>query len=237
MEILEQVQGKRTKITVSKEGDRLFLKFGDGTEIQSMVDLKNPLLPPLTDHYWNYIALFPLINPDLKSILILGFGAGTIPRLLNFYYPTLEIDSVEIDQEVIDIVKRHFPIGKMNIIHDDATHYLRVSPKSYDLIVLDAFEEGDFDESLLTDEFFHALKSRLKGGGIVVGNYIYRQDIAQKYKYFFVKYFKSRFRLQMPRSYNYLVWGSDMEYSAKDLPDGGELAPLVEIMRNQTKVL
>ena len=83
MELIYETKSDQNIIGVYKDGDTLYLKFNGGSEIQSQIELKDPFIQPIRGSYWNYFVFFPLLQPNIKKVLLLGFGAGTIPRQLH----------------------------------------------------------------------------------------------------------------------------------------------------------
>ena len=82
-----------------------------------------------------------LINCD--NILILGFGGGSVIKTLrkDFSY-TNSITAVDIDPVVINIAKEEFNVskfGNLDIICDDAIHFVEKNDKQFGLIIVDLF--------------------------------------------------------------------------------------------------
>src|SRR5687767_13974431 len=102
-------------------------------------------------------ALF--VNPEPRSILIIGLGAGTLPRALARILPGAKIDVVEIDPAVVRVAKRFFlfsPDTRTTVIESDGRVFVKRAireQRQYDLIMLDAFDHEYTPEHLLTREF------------------------------------------------------------------------------------
>lgn len=47
-------------------------------------------------------------HPDLRNVLVLGLGGGALCTYLNHKLPSLFVDGVEIDSEMIELAKRFF---------------------------------------------------------------------------------------------------------------------------------
>src|SRR5579871_1943480 len=62
---------------------------------QSCVDLKEP--GRLVFEYTHMMLGALYLNPDPRSILIIGLGGGSLPRALEALLPDADIDVVEID--------------------------------------------------------------------------------------------------------------------------------------------
>jgi spermidine synthase len=43
-----------------------------------------------------------------QRVLIVGLGGGTIPSMFRKYLPDLQIDTVELDPEVVQVAKQYF---------------------------------------------------------------------------------------------------------------------------------
>ncbi len=104
------------------------------------------------------------------DMLLIGLGGGSI--LKSFYDDDWDVETVEVDPEIISIEKKYFnPVpGFDNIINDDGREFLRTTDRSYDLIVLDAFGSSSVPFHLTTVEAFRLAKLHLKDNGIMVVN-------------------------------------------------------------------
>ena len=113
------------------------------------------------------------LNPDPKTILIIGLGGGSLANALHYLLPDSHIDVVEIDDKVIEIASRYFNLtinDRLKVFHDDGINFVSNSTTSYDLIVLDAFDEEYIPQSFLTDSFVVSVKKILNKNGIIVVN-------------------------------------------------------------------
>lgn len=121
-------------------------------------------------------ALKKIDLENIKSVLILGCGAGSIPAIIyNELNLNPEIDAVEIDVKVIELGKKYFGLDqypKMNIIIDDAEKFIRTTEKKYDLILVDLFKGINVPSSFLEQHFFDQLKSILKNNGEMLLNFV-----------------------------------------------------------------
>jgi spermidine synthase len=119
-------------------------------------------------------ALF--VNPAPQSVLIIGLGGGTIPRVLRQLLPQTRIDVVEIDPAVVRVASRYFGFtagGHTRVIEADGRVYVKRALRDtqrYDLIMLDAFDHEYIPEHLLTQEFLQEVKSLLAPGGVLTAN-------------------------------------------------------------------
>lgn len=125
--------------------------------------------------YADYVDLAFLYNPNIKHVLVIGLGGGTVPKRFVRDYPKVWVDVVEIDPAVITIAKRYFHIkeGPRLKLHEaDGRRFLRRTNQTWDLILLDAYYADTVPFFLTTREFFTLAKSRLNPGGILVNNVV-----------------------------------------------------------------
>jgi spermidine synthase len=119
-------------------------------------------------------ALF--VNPQPRSILIVGLGGGTLPRALAQVLPAAKIDVVEIDPAVVRVAKRFFlfaPDARTSVIEADGRVFVKRAlreQREYDLIMLDAFDHEYIPEHLLTKEFLEEIEALLSPQGVLAAN-------------------------------------------------------------------
>ena len=159
------------RIRVEEDDEARYMYF-DRT-LQSAMNLKDPMTLRLI--YSRYTSLGFTFRPDAKRILIIGLGGGSIPKKLQKEFPSLEIDVVEIDPEVIQIAKNHFNVRESNRLHlhaQDGRLFLTRTANQYDIILLDAYYADAMPFHLATREFFELAQRKLTPNGIVVANLI-----------------------------------------------------------------
>jgi len=112
---------------------------------------------------------------EIKNALVIGFGVGLTGTTLALK-KDLQVDGYEINHTLKDVL-RQFPKEtlyvtrnrKINIIWQDARSGLAVNSKKYDLIISAPLELSQAGSTLLLSrEYFHLVKSRLKENGVVV---------------------------------------------------------------------
>jgi spermidine synthase len=115
-------------------------------------------------------AVYP---PEIKKVLMIGLGGGSISGYLGRFLPHVEIDTVEVDPGVIAAAKKYFGMKetvRVRYHEGDGRVFLNRRKETYDLVVLDAFQGGYVPFHLLTKEFYTLLKQRLAPGGAAVFN-------------------------------------------------------------------
>jgi len=111
--------------------------------------------------------------PEVKRVLMLGLGGGSMSTYLGRFMPEIRIDTVEIDPGVLTAAKKYFGIidtSRVRYLESDGRVYLNRHKETYDLILVDAFQGGYVPFHLLTREFYTLLKQRLSPGGAAVFN-------------------------------------------------------------------
>jgi spermidine synthase len=119
-------------------------------------------------------ALF--MGPRPQRILIIGLGGGSLPRALAKAVPEAAVDVVDIDPAVVRVARQYFsfvPGPHTEVFEEDGRVFVRHAlreGRSYDLILLDAYDHEYIPEHLLTREFLLEVKRLLQPGGVVAAN-------------------------------------------------------------------
>jgi spermidine synthase len=128
----------------------------------------------LTGGVWDaFLAVPLLLDRAPRRLAVLGNAGGTVARAFGRYYPTVEIDGVEIDPAVTDAGYRFLGMGDNPRLtaHDaDARPFLRRTARRYDLVYVDAYHQPYVPFYLATQEFFELVRERLRPGGLVALN-------------------------------------------------------------------
>ncbi|PCI98539.1 MAG: hypothetical protein COB15_05760 [Flavobacteriales bacterium] len=124
--------------------------------------------------YWNYVDVLMYniksYSNKGKKALLLGLGGGTLYTQLKKINMT--IDVVEIDERIEQIAKKYFNINKdVNVVVDDARHYINITQKKYDVVIYDLYHSETPPIHLMTKEAFGEIKNKLTKNGILVVNF------------------------------------------------------------------
>ena len=151
--------------------------------------------------YINYFTIPYLINPDIKDILLIGFGTGKIVNDWEKLFDNLKsIDVVDIEENIYDIAKDYFNFeksDKVNFFLQDGIVFLRENTKKYDLIVVDVASDDGIDERFLDDEYLALIKDSLSINGIFISNLCSSADLNHRENKFFkslIQVYKSYFK-------------------------------------------
>jgi len=122
---------------------------------------------------WNYIPFSTSLMskiPENSNVLLLGLGGGTIANsMINLKF---NVDAVELDERMHDVASIYFNLStNVNVIIDDARHYIETSDKKYDLIFFDVFKGDIIPAHVLTLECFEKAKQLLNPNGMVIVNF------------------------------------------------------------------
>jgi spermidine synthase len=128
----------------------------------------------LTGDEWDmFLAVPPLLGRPIHSVAILGNAGGTTARALSAFYPTAEIDGVELDPAVTEAARRFMALGRiprLHVITADARSWLAGVHRRFDVIIVDAYQQPYIPFYLATHQFFQIVRSHLRPGGVVALN-------------------------------------------------------------------
>jgi SAM-dependent methyltransferase len=114
-------------------------------------------------------ALGAAYAPDAKRVLVLGLGAGAVPRALTERGFT--VDAVEINPDMLAAMRTHVaPESGWSAQIGDARTFVRNCRQRYDLAVIDLFHGDGTPDYLLSTDFFRDLRQCLTPDGIAVMN-------------------------------------------------------------------
>lgn len=139
------------------------------------------------EYYKGFDALFTAQDQGqaMNRVLMMGAGAFAWPKHALTTHPDLALDVVEIDPEIVRIARKHFYVDRLerflshegethrlNIIIDDAFHFLTTTSTSYDAIINDVFQAEAVPASMMSESLFQAVKEHLTPGGVYAQNLI-----------------------------------------------------------------
>lgn len=176
MKLLHSERSLYREVLVYQTGDVRCICFTRYCRIgrQTCQDVKQP--ERIVMNYPQMMLGALLVQPQPKSVLIIGLGGGTIPRALRDVAPQARIDVVEIDPAVVKVARRYFDLGDssaVNVIEADGRVQVKKALREqqrYDLIMLDAFDHEYIPEHLLTQEFLNEVKGLLTPNGVLAAN-------------------------------------------------------------------
>jgi spermidine synthase len=147
---------------------------------QSILDINNPLKLIFPYSQAMLLALLWITQP--KNIYVIGFGGGTLPRILHHYFPNAIVESADIDATVVEVAQKFFGIqfnDRLKVAIQDGRQYLVEQNPTIkkDLIIVDAgFGSGYMPYPLVTQEFYQLCKTNLSNTGVVAIHLFHKQE-------------------------------------------------------------
>jgi spermidine synthase len=157
------------------------------------------------DLYFNFTAAFAQIQPEkypIKEVLVLGLGLGSVPYILEklhgrqYYYTAVEWD--EVVAELADRYTFSRLKSPVEIVTADAAVFVEICSETYDMVVIDLFEDNKTPEVFETSAFLDHCVQLLRPGGFLLMN---RLSKLQRDKVLAERYFESVFKPALPESY------------------------------------
>lgn len=174
----------------------------------------------------SFISL-AFLDRDPKEVLFVGLGAGSMPRYFHKYYLNANVDIVEIDQDIVSVAEKYFYFNqnsRMRVFVDDGRIFIKRTPKKYDMIFLDAYQNEYIPFHLTTLEFLQEVKNKLNGDGVVVSNVLseYRNKFFDSMVVTYRKVFPHVYIFKGHRSRNFIfvaTMSSKIKYQENVIAD------------------
>lgn len=172
--VISSVEGDLSTVQVIQDPIRpsaLALTI-DGSTIGATESFSNALFTKQ-----QILAHLPMaLDRCISRTLNVGLGSASTLEGLAKYEQIEALDCVEINQAVVDAAKEHFPEGavlddpRVNVVVDDALHFLLQHQEPYDLIISDGKQNPSFpgNAALLCRDFYLHARERLTDEGLFV---------------------------------------------------------------------
>ncbi|MRS11913.1 MAG: spermine synthase [Actinobacteria bacterium] len=163
------------RITVTEGDGARHLRFDRSH--QSALDLDDPFESRI--RYPDYMHLALALKPDAKRVLVLGLGGGAITKRFWRDYPSVTVDSVEIDPVVVEVARKYFWLPedeRSRVFVQDARRYVQTTGERYDIVIVDAYYSDSLPFHLTTEEFLREVKGIMTPDGVLAYNVISRVD-------------------------------------------------------------
>ena len=143
---------------------------------------------PITGQVWDLLLLPTFFYPQqqIKRILVLGVGGGTVIRQLNLFFKPEKIIGIDLDPIHLNIAKRFFGLNKQKNVSlhcDDAKAWLNeYTGPPFDIIIEDIFSEENGQPVRAIDANSSWAKSILRHlslHGAVISNFTSAQEAKQ----------------------------------------------------------
>jgi spermidine synthase len=107
----------------------------------------------------------------VKSVLVLGFGLGSVVDLLENHTSIEKIIAVDADEVIIDLAKKYLQSGlksKVEYCCSDAASFINTTHEKFDLILFDVFIEELTPIQFMQVDFLSNLKKNSAANGILL---------------------------------------------------------------------
>jgi len=165
------------------------------------------------ENYYNYAAAFSKVDTSKiidQEVLILGFGLGSIPLILqnqfnlNAYYT-----GVELDENVVYLFEKYRASeikSSLQIICTDAQIFAATSQQKFRLICSDVFLDNAIPQSFWERDYLENLSNIIEDGGTVMLNTladtdVHRSKADQYFEKIFSQVFPNAIKLEVHRNY------------------------------------
>lgn len=129
----------------------------------------------LTGMYYDYAMAAPFMagveEEKQLDVLVLGMGTGTYARQCGRYFDNICAEGVEIDEKITQLSHDYFDLpADIPVATYDGRAYLNVDEKTYDVIMVDAYQDITIPFQMSSAEFFTMVKEHLTQDGVMVVN-------------------------------------------------------------------
>ncbi len=161
-------------IDISEEAGIRYLHFGSPW-IQGAMRIARPWHLELD--YTKEMMASLLLRDDShfpRKVLLIGLGAASLTKFLYRNYPLAKLTVVEIEPRVVAAARQFFKLPedplRLKIVIADGTKFIAEDDKTYDLILVDGFDENARPGELDTLPFYQMCRTRLNHNGILAVN-------------------------------------------------------------------
>ena len=125
-----------------------------------------------TGMYYDYAMAAPAMSGRVDGdMLILGMGTGTYAKQCAHYYGASSIKGVEIDEKITKLAGEYFELpSSVPVTTYDGRAYLAADKGTYDVIMVDAYQDITIPFQMSSIEFFTLVKEHLNENGVMVVN-------------------------------------------------------------------
>ena len=157
------------------------------------------------DLYHNFTRAFAHLEPEnypYKDVLLLGLGLGSIPYILEkVHHCKYHYTAIEWDEAVSELADRYtFSRLKssVEIVTADASVFVEICEETFDMVIIDLFEDNKTPEVFETPYFLDDCLRLLNPGGMLLVNRLSRTkaDAVQS-----ERYFEDVFKAALPDAY------------------------------------
>jgi spermidine synthase len=158
-------------VDVSEADGVRSLHLGSVT-IQSAMRIRDPFALELT--YTRGIMCFLLFNHQIKNMLTIGLGGGSITKYVHAYCPEIISKVIELNPKIIQVARSQFYVpendDRLEVIEGDGLVYLAEHEGVAEVLLIDAFDSNGIPPNFCSQDFFDQCANTLTRNGILVIN-------------------------------------------------------------------
>lgn len=159
--------------------------------IQSAMRIRDPFALELA--YTRGMMCFLLFNANIKNVLAIGLGGGSLPKYIYAYCPEIFTRVIEINPRIIQIARSQFEVPdndeRLEVLEGDGLQYLAEHTGTADVLLIDAFDSNGIPPDFCSQDFFDQCATALSSEGVLAINLwgsdkkfdIYLQRIEQSF--------------------------------------------------------
>ncbi len=204
-------------LVIERMGE-ICLQFTVRVDVRNQTCMKKDHPKEMVFTYTKMMMASLLLMDDPTLILVVGLGGGTLPMALQDVFPDAKIDAVEIDPAVVKVAEQFFhfkPGPNVTVFTQDARVFGKRAAKqgkTYDLILLDAYNGEYIPEHLMTAEYLQETRSLLIPGGIIAANTFAISRLYDHESATYLKVFGKFLSFRVPESANRVVLASNQPF-------------------------
>jgi SAM-dependent methyltransferase len=153
------------------------------------------------DLYDNFTRSFDAIELDLldiRRVLVLGFGLGSVPVILEkIFEKDYHYTGVEIDAKIIELAQKYVlpeVNSSINLICEDAQSFVNQCKEKFDLIAIDLFIDDKVPQAFEEFDFLHKINNILAPDGVLLYNRLsFNKKDLKETKNFYESHFNPTF--------------------------------------------
>ena len=172
MKTLKSVTSKDGLLSVVQRDNMLALRNGEigYSCIYTDESVYQPILLPVQQVIESYAECH-----NVNHVAVLGGGCCTIPRfIIRRFNNSIQIDSVEYLSTIVELTKQYFLQGiatnRLNIVNEDAFHFIDNTTKKYDFIFVDMFVGQTWPKESKEPKFLTNLSQKTADDAIIMFN-------------------------------------------------------------------